>query len=513
MALNEHGVEGSFPMTSTLSVSGNSIITDRATGVLVWNGVVHSSTGLPTTGPMTATGATPPAQHLTLGTSAVTLTAGTTRTPTQASADTLLVTLSEDAFLGDAQATITVDGVQQGGVRVVTALANQNQTQVFGITGNFGAGPHKVGVNFINDAYAGTPQTDRNLYLNGISYDGVAVRGAQAALLSNGGVSYTVGGAAPVPAPTPPPVPVPTPAPIPQPQPQPTPVPVPTPTPQPTPAPVPTPTPTPTPTPEPVPVPTPTPNTFALEGPAWPNKPITWAFETQTYASDTAYPFSNPIGSYQSVIASAFAKWGSVANIPLLEVADGATNTSAPDIRVGFGALNTGSSGTIGITSYHYSVGATSQTFAPDTLVRLEDPSQLAVDGSGDYAGTSATLYQVALHEIGHSLGLAHSSDPYSVMYAVVGGGNRDLNAGDIAGIQALYGPAPAAVAATTPSTNPAAKIDLTGLKTQHLSDMTRSLVASTPTAAAQPLSVPAPASIISFSDTTEAAMIPVHVA
>ena len=272
-------------------------------------------------------------------------------------------------------------------------------------------------------------------------------------------------------------------------------------------------TPTPTPTPEPVPVPTPTPNTFALEGPAWPNKPITWAFETQTYASDTAYPFSNPIGSYQSVIASAFAKWGSVANIPLLEVADGATNTSAPDIRVGFGALNTGSSGTIGITSYHYSVGATSQTFAPDTLVRLEDPSQLAVDGSGDYAGTSATLYQVALHEIGHSLGLAHSSDPYSVMYAVVGGGNRDLNAGDIAGIQALYGPAPAAVAATTPSTNPAAKIDLTGLKTQHLSDMTRSLVASTPTAAAQPLSVPAPASIISFSDTTEAAMIPVHVA
>ena len=34
-------------------------------------------------------------------------------------------------------------------------------------------GPHAVTVRFLNDAYAGTPSLDRNLYVNGISYDGV----------------------------------------------------------------------------------------------------------------------------------------------------------------------------------------------------------------------------------------------------------------------------------------------------------------------------------------------------
>lgn len=47
----------------------------------------------------------------------------------------------------------------------------------------------------------------------------------------------------------------------------------------------------------------------------------------------------------------------------------------------------------------------------------------------------------VALHELGHSLGLLHSSDSSSVMYPAYKGGDRDLGADDIAGIQAIYGP------------------------------------------------------------------------
>ena len=94
-------------------------------------------------------------------------------------------------------------------------------------------------------------------------------------------------------------------------------------------------------------------------------------------------------------------------------------------------------------------------------------------------ASAFAKWNPVALHEIGHAIGLAHSSDPCSVVSPVVGDGNRDLNAGDIAGIQALYEPTPTAVAAMTPSTNPAGTIIFTSLKIQHLSDMTRSLFAS----------------------------------
>jgi hypothetical protein len=47
----------------------------------------------------------------------------------------------------------------------------------------------------------------------------------------------------------------------------------------------------------------------------------------------------------------------------------------------------------------------------------------------------------VAVHEIGHSLGLLHSSNPDAVMFPVVGPNQvfTDLNQDDIAGIQSLY--------------------------------------------------------------------------
>jgi hypothetical protein len=49
----------------------------------------------------------------------------------------------------------------------------------------------------------------------------------------------------------------------------------------------------------------------------------------------------------------------------------------------------------------------------------------------------------VALHEIGHSLGLLHSDVPGSVMFASYEGGKRDLTADDIAGMSFIYGPVP----------------------------------------------------------------------
>ena len=52
-------------------------------------------------------------------------------------------------------------------------------------------------------------------------------------------------------------------------------------------------------------------------------------------------------------------------------------------------------------------------------------------------------LISVALHELGHSLGLGHSSDTNAVMYAYYGGIRRDLRTDDINGIQAIYGRQP----------------------------------------------------------------------
>ena len=57
--------------------------------------------------------------------------------------------------------------------------------------------------------------------------------------------------------------------------------------------------------------------------------------------------------------------------------------------------------------------------------------------------GHDYDLQTVALHEIGHSLGLLHSDVPGSVMDASYDGGKRVLTADDIAGISHIYGPVP----------------------------------------------------------------------
>lgn len=69
--------------------------------------------------------------------------------------------------------------------------------------------------------------------------------------------------------------------------------------------------------------------------------------------------------------------------------------------------------------------------------------------------GQNAFDFQtVALHEFGHFLGLAHSSDPYSVMYAIIPPGTlKQLpNADDLSGITALYGTPPPILPTVTPS-------------------------------------------------------------
>ena len=106
--------------------------------------------------------------------------------------DHLALSLSEDAYQGDAQFIVSVDSKQIAGPTSVTALHSQNQSQEFDFGLNLGAGSHKVEVSFINDAYAGTPATDRNLYVDQINYNGAGSLSSTYPLMSNGGVSVTV---------------------------------------------------------------------------------------------------------------------------------------------------------------------------------------------------------------------------------------------------------------------------------------------------------------------------------
>ncbi len=63
------------------------------------------------------------------------------------------------------------------------------------------------------------------------------------------------------------------------------------------------------------------------------------------------------------------------------------------------------------------------------------------VNNAADVFGNGQfDFYTVALHELGHSLGLDHSTVLGSVMYPYYSGALRTLTADDIAGIEAIYG-------------------------------------------------------------------------
>ncbi len=110
-----------------------------------------------------------------------TATASAVSSPT---ASTLNLKLSEDAWKGDAQFSVAIDGTTIGAPQTVTALHSGGATQTFVFDQALTPGTHDVAVSFLNDAYGGSTGTDRNLYIDGASVGSTGVAGAAATLWS-----------------------------------------------------------------------------------------------------------------------------------------------------------------------------------------------------------------------------------------------------------------------------------------------------------------------------------------
>lgn len=125
-------------------------------------------------------------------------------------------------------------------------------------------------------------------------------------------------------------------------------------------------------------------------------------------------------------IQDAFNQWSSVTPLSFTEVSSGG------DFKLSWATEDHGDG-----FPFDGPSGVLAHAFYPeDGRVHFDD-DELWTD---NFPPSGVDLGSIALHELGHALGLAHSNDPLAVMYAYYMGSRRSLSSDDIAGIRSIYG-------------------------------------------------------------------------
>jgi len=152
----------------------------------------------------------------------------------------------------------------------------------------------------------------------------------------------------------------------------------------------------------------------------------------------------------QTLLHAAVHVWELISNVHFDFVDDTPPSTfvaqPVPDIRVGLSMLNAGltqpSMGFVGLTNVQWNAN---NKLIPDAVVGIEDPVDHPVvalnDGDFGYKGTTTTMFQSMIHELGHAIGLDHNpNDRTSIMNPIIGANNPLPDDQDIAAVQKLYG-------------------------------------------------------------------------
>jgi hypothetical protein len=169
---------------------------------------------------------------------------------------------------------------------------------------------------------------------------------------------------------------------------------------------------------------------YALAGSGWP-KDAAGKVALQYYFNSLTAKI--PAATARSEIERAFQTWATYVNVIFSQAASSGQPRGI-DILFASGAHG---------DAYPFDGpgGVLAHTFYPVP----QNPEPLAGDMHFDASeswgvGTGVDLFSVALHEAGHALGLAHSSQPGAVMYPYYSLATG-LTADDIAGARALYPP------------------------------------------------------------------------
>ncbi|XP_015884206.3 metalloendoproteinase 3-MMP [Ziziphus jujuba] len=165
--------------------------------------------------------------------------------------------------------------------------------------------------------------------------------------------------------------------------------------------------------------------------PVWPEsrRDLTYAFDPSNGLTDTV----------KSVFTSAFARWSEVTPLTFTQT----DSYNGADIRIGFYNGDHGDG-----EPFDEILGTLAHAFSPPSgRFHLDDAEEWVV--SGDVTTSSLTsaidMESVAVHEIGHLLGLGHSSVEEAIMYPTIPSRTKkvQLASDDVQGIQSLYGANP----------------------------------------------------------------------